>query len=279
MKKIILSGSNGNIGKSLLYFFLKKNFDILIISSNYNESIKFRNKIGGKYKILSYDHLRKYNSIEFNYCPILFLDQSKKNFFYYFFFKIKNSKTKKILNFAKKIKCKNFIYFSSLSVFDTSNDLTIKEQTVEKPLSKYGICKFKTEIFIKNYCDNNHLKYTILRLPSVYNSKFKGKYKFIYFLSFLRIPIPMFRKNVKKSFLNLNLLKKKILKVIKYKKKKSETLYIADKNNYTIEKFLNNIFYKNKIQFIYLPHKILNILNILKFKFFVFNHLIIKKKL
>jgi len=70
-------------------------------------------------------------------------------------------------NLAKKIKCKKFIYTSTVAVYG-SNNKTINERTKIQPDSIYGISKYAGELFLKQLLLNSNIKTYIFRVFNTY---------------------------------------------------------------------------------------------------------------
>lgn len=64
---------------------------------------------------------------------------------------------------AKKVKCKKFIYTSTVAVYG-SNSKTINEKTPIKPDSIYGVSKYAGELFLKQLLLNSNVKTIIFRV-------------------------------------------------------------------------------------------------------------------
>lgn len=75
--------------------------------------------------------------------------------------------TLKLLEFAKKTKCKHFIYTSSMSVYGNLSSKPVPENYNCNPKSYYGISKLASENYVK-ISNNEKFKTTILRLFTVY---------------------------------------------------------------------------------------------------------------
>ena len=70
-------------------------------------------------------------------------------------------------NLAKKIKCKKFIYTSTVAVYG-SNEKIIKEKTKIQPDSIYGISKYSGELFLKQLLHGTTIKTYIFRVFNTY---------------------------------------------------------------------------------------------------------------
>jgi len=69
---------------------------------------------------------------------------------------------------AKKIKCKKFIYTSTVAVYGTNKKKIIDEKTIIDPDSLYGISKFSGELFLKHTLKNTKVKTYIFRVFNTY---------------------------------------------------------------------------------------------------------------
>ena len=161
MTKILITGGAGFIGAHLAKN-LRKNNKIMIVDNFENKGgIPYVNKsdIFVKGDILNKKVLKK---IE-NWKPDVIYhlaaqsggegayDNPKKDFLSNGF------GTYLLANLAKKIKCKKFIYTSTVAVYG-SNDKIIKENTIIQPDSIYGISKYSGELFVKQILHNSKVK-------------------------------------------------------------------------------------------------------------------------
>ena len=80
--------------------------------------------------------------------------------------------TLNLLYYAVKIKCKHFIFTSSMAVYGNKYNIKLNEKFSTFPISFYGLSKETSEKYIKKYRDKG-LNYTILRLFNVYGSEQK----------------------------------------------------------------------------------------------------------
>lgn len=78
----------------------------------------------------------------------------------------------KVVEYCIKNKIKNFVYFSSVSVYGRQNKLDISESSCGNELSLYASSKLFAEAYLKSIANLNVL---IIRLPAVLTNK-KGTY-------------------------------------------------------------------------------------------------------
>ena len=72
-----------------------------------------------------------------------------------------------LANIAKKIRCKKFIYTSTVAVYG-SNEKIINEKTKIQPDSIYGISKYTGELFLRQALTNTSIKTYIFRVFNTY---------------------------------------------------------------------------------------------------------------
>jgi UDP-glucose 4-epimerase len=164
--KILVTGANGFIGKSIVDFLIKtKHFEI--IATDIQESYQG-------------------NAV----CPYVSMDITSDNFLNIFLKEIPsidrlihvgasldmdNEGTKNIfvnclgmqniVTYAKKAGCKKFLYTSSIPIIGKPMTIPITEEHSVNPLTTYHVTKFFGEQILKLPC-NTELNAIILRLPS-----------------------------------------------------------------------------------------------------------------
>ena len=85
------------------------------------------------------------------------------------FMKINYGGTKRLVEYAKEVGTKCFIYYSSAAVYGYNGYVNLKEDAEKKPFNNpYSISKLKTESFVQDYCKENNLNYAIIRPGNVY---------------------------------------------------------------------------------------------------------------
>ena len=145
-KKVLVTGAAGFIGSAIAKKLIEKNYDVYGIDNlsngrliNLPKKIKFirgncednkiLSKINNKYfQIILHFAGQSSGEISF-YDPI---NDLNCNFY----------STVKLLDYAKKNKCKHFIYASSMSVYGDVPSKPISEDNICKPISFYWVSKF-----------------------------------------------------------------------------------------------------------------------------------------
>jgi nucleoside-diphosphate-sugar epimerase len=164
MKKILLTGSSGFLGKVILehlniyniyelnrnngYYQVNLEKEIPIFKDNF---IMVIHAAGIAHKIPNFD-------IE---------EQA--------FFDINVNGTKNLLRGLSENKVpKYFVFISSVSVYGVSSGLSISEESPLMAKDPYGLSKIESELIVRKWCEENNVVCTILRLPLVVGSNPPG---------------------------------------------------------------------------------------------------------
>lgn len=76
-----------------------------------------------------------------------------------------------LLNSAKDVKTKKFIFSSSAAVYGTQVSKLAKETDTASPTSPYGVSKLAAEKYIEYYCRKHNMPYVSFRYSNVYGPK------------------------------------------------------------------------------------------------------------
>ncbi len=79
--------------------------------------------------------------------------------------------TQRLLEACKKLTLEKFIYASSSSVYGDSEDLPLREDSVLKPVSPYGVTKLAGEHLCTSYWKNYNIPTVALRYFTVYGPR------------------------------------------------------------------------------------------------------------
>lgn len=175
-------------------------------------------------------------------------------------FKKNTISTLNLLDFARKTKCKQFVYASSMSVYGDGHKNKVREKKLTNPISFYGLSKETSEKYIRKFKEKG-VNYTILRFFNVYGSYQKlGNLK----QGMIRIYLTQIIKNKKlivkgsnkrfRDFIHITDVIDYIKEVIKDKKYLNETFNIGTSRKNTIKSLINllkkKIKYKFRVKFI-----------------------------
>lgn len=159
MKKILITGNNGYIGKSFIDY-AKNNYPNYEIDTINLRDSKWINSNFSNYEIVL--HL----------AGIAHVSRKKEDKEIYY--KINRDLTLSIAEKAKNEGVKRFIFMSSIIVYGSKNKL-IHAETVENPDDFYGDSKLQAEKLLQKI-ENNNFRISIIRSPMVYGPGSKGNF-------------------------------------------------------------------------------------------------------
>lgn len=200
-KKVLITGSNGFIAQ-----YFKKKYE------NSNDGID--------YQFLSIRN-KDWEEIDFSLFDTVIhlaglVHKNEKKIPESEYIDVNYTLTQKIADKAKLFGVKNFIFFSTFSVYGKIGSLNqieiIDSETKPNPVTKYGKSKFLAEEYLK-YIANDSFIVTILRIPMVYGENSPGNYtKLINFSSKIRV-FPLL--NNQRSAVHIDKLCFELIKIIK----------------------------------------------------------------
>ena len=162
-KKILVTGSSGYIGKTLVKELLSLNCSVTGIArtsagiqhKNFNEISK---SIDDTLQLEFYDIVFHMAGVGYSYINLTkekveFLDCNILNC---------------VLNAIVKPDKTTFFYPSSASVYDSQNSCPIKEDGLINPSNEYGLSKLKSENRLKKFSEDHKMNYIIGRIFNTY---------------------------------------------------------------------------------------------------------------
>ncbi|WP_404322742.1 NAD-dependent epimerase/dehydratase family protein [Cytobacillus firmus] len=159
MKKILITGKNSYVGRSLEKWL--GNYP----DSYSIDSISLRNDSWKEKDFSEYD-------VVFHVAGIAHIRETKENAHLYY--KVNRDLAIEVAQKAKNESVEQFIFLSSMSVYGIETGVIDKESPL-KPKSNYGKSKLEAEKLITNL-EDNFFKVAILRPPMIYGKGCKGNY-------------------------------------------------------------------------------------------------------
>lgn len=176
MKKVLLTGATGYIGKKFIEIY-SDNLEIIALTRNvdkYDSSNLF-----SKTKLMNVEDFfgSDINMEDYVLLNLAFPRSSDSdNLLDAFDF------TYKIYEKFRDLDGKNIINISSQSVYNKERTEPAKEIDLVKVFDMYGLAKVYTEKYTIDFCDKNNMEYLNLRLASIIGPNFDQRFvnKFVY---------------------------------------------------------------------------------------------------
>lgn len=156
MKQVLVTGLSSYVGKSLIENNVKQN-NFLI------DTISLKNNEWLKTDFSNYDSIVHLAAIVHR--KGIEIDQ---------YFQVNRDLTIKLAEKAKREGVKQFVFFSSMSVFD-DKEIFITNNTAKKPQTAYGSSKSEAEEYLLEM-NSPSFKIVIIRPPMIYGFKCPGNY-------------------------------------------------------------------------------------------------------
>ena len=173
MRAILVFGGTGFLGSSLVKFLSAQNIKVIIykhkkklyFSKKLNKNLiyisSFNKNLLKKYKIETILHL----------ASKVFSKSNNLDDFYDINIKL----TKKIIQFAKLLRVKQFIFVSTGSIFSKkSNNGIFDENSIPTPNTYYGLFKYMAEKLVEIEFQKTSIKSCIIIFPSIFGMNHKG---------------------------------------------------------------------------------------------------------
>jgi nucleoside-diphosphate-sugar epimerase len=246
--KIVIFGGSGSLGKNIVKFLEKKNFDITVVKRKKNIPFqkieKSKNEIYLKEEKITtgilFSIIKEFDLI----INCVGESNNKKKMYESNVYFLKN-----LVNALTNCHKKKFIHFSTCSVYgsESSSSTNINEDTPHNPFTFYESTKSKGENYIKKMQNKNNFNYIIIQPSQILGIGMSNQsIKKIYF--FLKIKLFFFIRDVKPifSYIFIDDLCLILEKIINSKKKiYNRTLLIS--NKISLLKLI--LLIKNKFEF------------------------------
>lgn len=163
MRKILITGSSGFIASQLIKI-LKNNFDVVALTRN-KDKLAFKDV---KYIVGDVsNNLPKFPKVDiilhFAGIPLTGSNNPLD------YFEVNSYGTYNVLTKALEANVKNFIFASSMYVYDV-NKLNINEETAVAPSNSYGESKVVAENVCRYFANHLNFKVIVLRYSGVYGA-------------------------------------------------------------------------------------------------------------
>lgn len=193
MKKILITGSSGFIGKNLINYLNRELYNI----------IPFSRANGFDYNVLDYNYLNKESITSIVHLAGKAHDlKSVLNEQDYF--NTNTNLTIKIFDAFLNSNAKSFIFFSSVKAVKDHLDYTLTEDTKPSPISAYGKSKLSAENYILSKLKSTDKQVFIFRPCLINGPGNKGNLTLLYKLVSKNFPWPLGAFCNKRSFCSID---------------------------------------------------------------------------
>jgi len=128
---------------------------------------------------------------------------------------------------------KQFIFLSTIKVNGeaTEKNSPFTNDSIPNPVDHYAKSKYNAELGLMRICENNKLKYTIIRPPLIYGDGVKGNFLLLIKLLSKSLPLPFGAINNSRSLLAANNLISLIVECVRNENAKNEIFLISDNDD------------------------------------------------
>ena len=248
MKKILITGANGFIGKNLIEALSTTDYKINA-AIRQSANAKFINrKAPVIMPIEKIDQATNWDSALDGVDIVIHTaarvhqmqDRSEDPMIEYR--NVNRDGTLHLLSEANKMGIKHFVFLSSIKVNGESTTATpfIEEQMVN-PDDPYGLSKWEAEQGIIEFCQTHSIQYTIIRLPLVYGCGVKANFANLLDKVKRRYFLPLGNIGNQRSFLYIGNLTAAIQKIIENPNAKNQTYLLSDNDDLSTASLVKKI--------------------------------------
>jgi UDP-glucose 4-epimerase len=178
--KSLVTGGAGFIGSHVVDLLIKEGHEVIVIDNlstgskkNLNEKAKFYQIDLSNYNLVRQIFEREKPDYVFHLAAQIDVRKSVEDPIFDAQQNILNAIN--LLELSSKNKVKHFIFSSSGGAIYGDSELPTKEETIEKPISPYGVAKLTIEKYLYYFNVVHGLHYTILRYSNVYGPRQNNK--------------------------------------------------------------------------------------------------------
>lgn len=257
---ICITGATGFIGSHVVNYLSKKNYKILVLTSE--KTTKILNNNLSKFNLETSKDIK--DNISNNYDVFLHMAGCNNS--------LKKNKQDQLLELrrinrdltislgklAAESGIKRFIYISSIKVNGETTQIgsSFSEQMDNIPSQIYGLSKYEAEQGLLEIAKNTSMEVVIIRPPLVYGPGVKGNLAKLITCIRGGIPLPFALVKNSRSFIAIENLVDFILlctDIRKSSKAGNEIFVISDGQDISLRKFIKKISYAYQVNLIMLP--------------------------
>jgi UDP-glucose 4-epimerase len=242
--RVLITGSNGFVGKPLRHFLKNNNLDVINLVRNSSHS-----NVENQIILKNFYCEESWLEVLINIDVVIHLvavthnqiDEGKS--MAEVFKEVNVGITKILCKAIKKSSVKRLIYLSSIKANGetTMPGCSFSELSPTIPEDQAGVTKLEAEKTIKNLFNNTNKEYVILRLPLLYGKNLKGNLKLFERLIEKGIPLPFGGIRNSRSILSIDNLCYFLLSSLRGEITKNKLFLLCDEEQYSTVDLVNKI--------------------------------------
>jgi nucleoside-diphosphate-sugar epimerase len=245
MKKILVTGANGSIGRTLCERMLGENLRVhgavrpgkasllpkgveVILIDSIDGDTDWKNTFEGVNTVV---HLAARVHV--------MKDSSSNPFAEYC--KVNVNGTERLAHEAASANVKRFIYMSSVKVNGEGRPTPYNEEDIQKPQDNYSLSKWEAEKVLSNIAEETGMEIVILRSPLVYGPRVKANFLRLLKVAERGIPLPLASIDNRRSLIYLGNVVDAIITCIKHPRANGQTYLVSDGEDISTPKLVRLI--------------------------------------
>lgn len=235
--KVLITGSNGYIGRKLFTFLAEKGVEVLTAGRSYECNYYLDLNAADKFNIPDVDVIVHLAGIA-----------HKRNVSNECFENINNIAVKILAEKSKLKGIKRFIFMSTIGVNGSTSNIQISESDPIHPHNSYSESKAQAEKFITDICTHSSMDFVILRPPLVYDKDAPGNYRKLKIMMESYIPLPFKGIRNHRNFCSLENLLNVIFIALDHRNASNQVFLVCDDLAQSTAEFISVIGNTNKIR-------------------------------
>lgn len=229
MKKVLITGANGFIGKELCLSLHKMGYEVIggVRKDFAMPGIKIIN-VGEINKDTEWGPTLQGVEIVVHLASRVHIMQDKNPNPLEAYREVNVEGTAKLAKACCKAGVKKFIFLSSIKVNGEGKDQPYVEEDIPSPADYYGVSKWEAEKILQKIFSSSEVDFTIIRPPLVYGPEVKANFHQLIKAVNYQLPLPLKRVQNMRSFIFIGNLINAINKVIQSEQKSRATYLISD---------------------------------------------------
>lgn len=232
MKRILVTGANGFIGKELCRQLLEKGYQVraavrkpeVFYDINGIQSIKI-NEIDAH---TDWNNAVKDIDIIVHLAARVHVMTDDAPSQINTYRQVNVDGTRSLAETAARAGVNRFVFISSIKVNGEESNKAYKEESTPQPEDPYGISKMEAENELKAVCKATDMERVIIRPPLVYGAGVKANFKTLMNLVHRRIPLPLASVRNQRSFIYLGNLVDSIIICMTHHAAAGQTYLVSD---------------------------------------------------